>query len=342
MKKCLNCNEVDVSLKATYCSDKCRIALDRRKKKGDLPEQHPEHLGEQPEQLAPRTGLTRTDQMFEDLKPGYYVFGNDVLEKECSNCGKSFETKLRFLRFDSPECQDKALVEINKLLVEAGLEPAMRGSEVPKLEFISSGISEIDEITKGFPRKRITEIFGLKGVGKTQLAMRIIKALPDLNIFYVDTENGLSEVPENVTRINEILLEKVSAAVDVALQKHYDLIVVDSIASILPRAELEGEAGETQMPLKAKLMSQWMRRINYHLAKSNAAVLFINQLRESPNPYVPKYTPGGLGVPYAASLRLELKSSKADRFEDGHWVHVEIEKSRICKPYQKTKFKLIY
>jgi RecA/RadA recombinase len=91
-----------------------------------------------------------------------------------------------------------------------------------------------------------------------------------------------------------------------------------------------------------------MRKINPHLHGKKAAVVFINQQRESMNPYGPqKFTPGGHGLPYAASLRLELKTTKADRIIKnsetiGHWVTVEVEKSKVCKPYQKARFKLLY
>lgn len=126
------------------------------------------------------------------------------------------------------------------------------------------------------------------------------------------------------------------------------MVVVDSVASLVPRAEAEGEMTDMQVGLKARAMSKWMRRVNFYLAKSNAALVFINQERETIGGYGPiRFTPGGLALGYAASLRLKLSTTKADRLikdkeVSGHWVNFEVEKSRICKPFQKGRFKLLY
>jgi recombination protein RecA len=283
-------------------------------------------------------------------------------------CGTEFSPKRSTAKYCSNKCKvkdfrDKDLLDpdtkdikevvsrarntmdkMNKALAARGLPLMVMGSDIPPVEFISSGIGEVDEITKGFPRKKITEIYGLKGVGKTYLMSHIVSSLPELKICYIDAEGGLPTPPDNVEVNNEHQLEAVADIVEEALKNDiYDLIVVDSIASLIPRAEIEGDSGDVHMGLKARLMSQWMRRISTYLFKSNTAVVFINQQRESMNPYGPnKFTPGGYAVPYAASLRLELKSNKVDKFEGGHWVNVEVEKSRVCKPYQKARFKLIY
>lgn len=245
---------------------------------------------------------------------------------------------------------DEALELINKRLANRGLPLAIKASDLPPIEFISSGIAEIDQMTGGFPKNRITEIFGMKGVGKTALMAQILsKNLPTLKVFYIDSENAMRGDHPNMKAYSTYILENAEAAVSDALDTDaFDVIIVDSVASLVPRAEIEGEEGEAHMGLKARLMSQWMRRINPHMHGKKAAVVFINQQRETMDLYGPKKTtPGGLGLPYAASLRLELKTTKADRIVKngeviGHWVSVEVEKSRVCKPYQKTKFKLLY
>lgn len=286
----------------------------------------------------------------------------------CLTCGKDFVPKRKTARFCSVTCRVKtnqlknlidpvqdetqktisaareAMESLNLKLAAKGLPLMVMGSDLPPLHFITSGVPEIDAMTHGFPRQKITEIYGPKGVGKTTLMSRLVASLPDLKICYIDAEGGLPTPPDNVTVNTEHILERAQDIVESALEDNkYDLIVVDSVASLVPRAEVEGEAGDAHMGLKARLMSQWMRRIHLYLSKSNTAVVFINQQRESMNPYGPqKFTPGGFALPYAASLRLELKSNKADKLENGQWVHVEVEKSRVCKPYQKTKFKLDY
>lgn len=292
--------------------------------------------------------------------------------QNCLICGKDITDKRQGSKTCSPKCRvtlnrqednnrgsvtdippkkskdvTHKLTKINALLAAKGLPPVIRASELPPITFVTSGIEEIDKLTGGFPRKRITEIFGLKGVGKTALMTRIVNSV-SLRVFYIDTEAALVQVPDNVEILNQYLIEEIEDAVEAALQDNYDLIVIDSVASMIPRAEVEGDPGDMHMGLKARLMSQWMRRINYHMRDSSAAVVFINQQRESMNPYGPsKFTPGGFALGYAASLRLELRTTKADRIlKDkeviGHTVKVEIEKSRVCKPYQKTEFKLIY
>jgi recombination protein RecA len=232
---------------------------------------------------------------------------------------------------------------INTLLAERNLPPIIRGSDLPPVDFISSGIKEIDALAGGFPRKRVTEVFGLKGVGKTALMTRIINSTPNLKVFYVDAENALIQVPDNIEVFNEFILERVEEAVEVALQANYDLIVVDSVASLVPWAEVEGDAGDAHMGLKARLMSQWMRRINFHLSKSTAALVFINQQRETLSQWgSSKFTPGGFALGFASSLRIELKSNKADKKENYQLVTAVVEKSRFSKPYEKAEFKLVY
>lgn len=286
----------------------------------------------------------------------------------CLHCNKDFVSKRGTAKYCSTTCRvysnqtkvalspdlkkdEDTLVEarqvmdeMNKALAARGLPLLVMGSDLPPVEFISSGVKEIDEMTGGFPRRKVTEIYGPKGVGKTSLMSRIVNELGDLRVFYVDAEGGLPVPPDNVQVSTEHVLETIEDMVEEALIRNkYDLIVVDSIASIIPQAEAEGTAGESHMGLKARLMSQWMRKINIHLSKSDSALVFINQQRDTLSPYGPsKITPGGFAVPYAASLRLELVSNKADKLENGQWVHVTVEKSRVCKPYQKTKFKLQY
>ena len=332
---CPNCEVKELTGKKQYCSDKCRMAFTRRTRQGETEQ----ILPTKPNKTYPNTP-TRTDRLFEELNPSYYNYDKTEYEKVCVSCSKGFSTHLQLMKFCSPKCKDEAFKQINKLMKEKGLPEITRGT--PKVEFISSGIEEIDKLTGGFPRKRITEIFGLKGVGKTQLMSRILKqSLPDVSIYYVDTENAL-EI-DGIDTLNENILERVEEAVEVAMQSNYDLIIVDSVASMIPWAEMEGEAGDAHMGLKARLMGQWMRKINFHLSKSNTALVFINQQRETMNPYgAKKFTPGGFALPYAASLRIELKSNKADKKENHQLVTAIVEKSRFSKPYQKAEFKLRY
>lgn len=273
--------------------------------------------------------------------------------QECKQCMCLYQPKTERNEYCSENCRKahgrgakSPVKELNKKLKAKGLPLLKRGGEV-KIEFLESNIEEINKLTGGFPKNRITEIFGMKGVGKTYLARQMIKK--NSKTLYIDTENALVNVPNNIEVVNEYEVESVAEIVNNALEsKIYDLIVIDSVASMSVRTEAEGEIGEAHMGLKARIMGQWMRTINPYLHDSGTSVVFINQERESMNPYgKQKFTPGGHALPYAASLRLELKTLAKDRIKKngeqiGHWVNVKVEKSRVSKPYQETKFKLLY
>lgn len=266
---------------------------------------------------------------------------------KCVVCGEETQGKQKTC---SSTCRSKLSrgekFDVNKDLKDQGLNQFVSGTELPELEFVSSQIPEIDEITGGFPRKRITEIFGMKAVGKTSLMAKVVSN--DQKVLYIDTESALSDAPENVKVVYEDMVERVMDTVFSGLKGDFDLIVVDSVASMTPRAEIEGESGDAVMGLKARLMGQFMRKVTTPLMQSDTAMVFINQERESLSGWgAPTFTPGGRALPYAASLRLKLSTTKADRIVKdgqvvGHWVNFEVEKSRICKPFQKGRFKLLY
>lgn len=249
----------------------------------------------------------------------------------------------------------KTIDELIAKLTSKGYD-ARRGSEVPKVEYVSTGIAEIDAITGGFPTKRISEVYGSTSVGKTSLLLKMIASLSkNHKVLFVDVEEtyspewakklGITE--DNITVMSPEVLEDIADAVIDGV-KLFDVIVIDSVAAMIPRAEIEGEMGEAHMGLKARLMGQFMRKLTTPLFKTNCAVIFINQQRESMELYgAKKFTPGGNALPYAASLRLELKTTKAERIVKnseviGHWINVEVTKSKVGTPYQKARFKLLY
>lgn len=226
-------------------------------------------------------------------------------------------------------------------------------SDIPDVQFVSSGVKEIDEMTGGFPRGRITEIYGVQSAGKTEVTLRCLaEASQHGKVLYVDAENALNPIrfrekggkESNITVTDTNVLEE-AAEITIENVGKYDVIVVDSIAQLVPGPEKAGSTGDQFIGVKARLMGQWIRKIVALLGKSNTALIFINQLRESPSLYAPKVTPGGKAVPYAASLRLELSVKKADRIIKnkeviGQKVKVEVTKSKICKPHQSTTFRV--
>lgn len=223
-----------------------------------------------------------------------------------------------------------------------------------EIEFITSGIEEIDAITK-FPRGRITEISGMQGVGKSELVQTCLTNMShEGKVLYIDAENALNPTrllakggeAKNIIISDMCILEDVAKLTVDSVNK-YDVIVIDSVATLVTKAEAEGETGDQFVGLKARLMGQWMRKLIGPLGKSKCAVVFINQIREGMSMFTPTFKPGGKALPYASSLCLHLSANKSDRIVKdgvavGHWVNVELTKSRVCPPYQKTKFKLKY
>lgn len=236
----------------------------------------------------------------------------------------------------------------------------IKASELPDIEFITTGFPEVDKVVQ-FPKGRIVEIYGLQSVGKTTLTMISIAGMTKagLNCLFIDVENTFNKEwakrlgvdPEKLTVSDEVILEEIVEIVKSNVDK-FDVIVIDSVAAMIPRAEFEGKSGEAFMGLKARIMNQFMRIIPGPLAKNGTTLIFINQLRENMEMFAAKYqTPGGLGLKFAASLRLELKTTSRDRLEKtvkgkkvqyGHKVTVSIVKSKVGKPKQDTQFEVIY
>jgi recombination protein RecA len=244
-----------------------------------------------------------------------------------------------------------------KVLKENGFDITLL-KDVKPLERITSGFAEVDElIGGGIPKGRVTEIYGMQGVGKTSLMAHCLSQMSqEGKVLYVDAENAMNPEQlkelganqDNVVTTDTYILEDVADYVIESLND-YDIIVVDSVASLIPRAELDGEIGDANVGLKARQMGKFMRRLIGPLGKSECAVVFINQLRETMEMYGAKRsTPGGHALPYAASLRLELSTTKADRISKtgigfvGHKVKVTVAKSRVCPPHHSTYFKLMY
>lgn len=213
----------------------------------------------------------------------------------------------------------------------------------------------------GFPRRKITEVYGLHGVGKTSLLLTSIAGMTadGQKVLLIDVENALD--PERAEQLG-VDLSKMDVATTTSMEEidqiildnldKYDAIMVDSVAAMIPLAEVEGQSGDAHVGLKARRMGQLMRRVTAPLAKSDCALVFINQLRENLDMFQSKYsTTGGVALKYHAALRLELKTTSKDRVyrkengenvRGGHYVTAEITKSKVGRPHQSARFKLTY
>lgn len=242
---------------------------------------------------------------------------------------------------------------------EANLK-AFQKMGLAKVEWLTTGIPELDLFQK-IPRGRVTQIQGPYAVGKTTLALNMVAGLKGVKVFYVDSEASLN--PELLAKMgveaknfhlyNEsAFIEDVYEVVLEACKNgKYDMIVVDSLASMTFRTEEEGKSTDSNIGQKAKVVNKLMRIVPMYLKNTDTALVIINQEREVIGSYVPmKYTPGGMGVPYAASLILALKTISSWRFPKdakngmykGHEIEVTIAKSKVSQPHRKAKIKLFY